>query len=555
MTDATRGTSPSGRSLADLVALAALSAAWWSAAVLVDPHGDFPLNDDWGYAVPVRALVDEGTLRFADWQSMPLLTQALWGAAFCALFGVSFTAMRVSTLVLGWLGLLATYALLRTLRAPVRWAALGACALALSPIYFALAFSFMTDVPFVALMIAASAAWVHAVRTDRASWRVVATMLAVIATLDRQIGIALPLAWAVGDALRLGLGRRWAASALVPLVIVVGALVAFQKIVDATIGLPAFYHTKSVELMQALGGLVRLRGLRYPLERTSLSLVYLGLWSLPIVLGAAAAIARRRWVIASTLGALVVGLALGAIGVAMPLTGNVWIETGIGPYTLDGDAPRAPHVVWIAITGIGVAAAWLMLVVLGRALRARLGWHEATPTIRARAKRAWSALREGEMPIWIALFLTALIGYAPTAVVYGPFFDRYLLGQLPFVLALLALEIVPTPSDRRVLALGSVFVVASALFSIAATHDYLAWQRARWALVERAAERSIARTSIDGGFEVNNHPAPEGPPVENEDAPYRLAMSPMEAHEVVEERAVDAWMPWSVRRVYLLRAL
>lgn len=557
--------------LADLAALALLTVVWWTAVWIVDPRGDFPLNDDWGYAVPVRSLVEEGTLRLPAWQSMPMLTHALWGAGFAAVFGFSFTTLRLSTLVFAWAGVLALYGLLRSLGCSARSSTLGAAVLAVQPLYFALAFSFMTDVPFVVLLIAGSAAWVQSTRTESPRWRAVATVLAVAATLDRQIGLAMPLAWAGADALRLGLGRRWLRSALLPLGIVVATLVAYERIVSASIGLPALYHAKSAGLLEALRGLARLRGLSFPLERTSLSLVYLGLFTLPFVLAAALPIARQRWVIASAAAAFVFGVAFAVTGAAMPLTGNVWVDFGIGPRTLEGSAPRAPGLVWALVTGLGTASGWLLLVVLTRSLVVRLSSVAPRAMSGRRALlparvghflgRASELLRGSSpvhesgigVPVWAALAGTALIGFVPTAIAYGPFFDRYLLAQVPFVLALVAVEVRPHPQHSRIFAAGVALTAVTALFSVAGTHDYLAWQRARWALVEHAEHRAIARGSLEGGFEVDNEPTPQGMPVERDGAPYRLALSELPEHEIVEELPVRSWLPWAIESVYLLR--
>jgi hypothetical protein len=75
----------------------------------------------------VETLVDHGHLSFTIWQSMPLIAQVLWGALFTLPFGFSFLALRVSTAVLGAVGIVASYFLLRELRAS---------ALALNPLYF-----------------------------------------------------------------------------------------------------------------------------------------------------------------------------------------------------------------------------------------------------------------------------------------------------------------------------------------------------------------------------------------------------------------------------------
>ncbi len=85
-TGATPSSSPSG----ELGSILLLTAAWVGMATLVDPRGEFSLNDDWAYALPVKTLVERGSIRFTFWQSMTLIAQVLWGALFCLPRGFSF---------------------------------------------------------------------------------------------------------------------------------------------------------------------------------------------------------------------------------------------------------------------------------------------------------------------------------------------------------------------------------------------------------------------------------------------------------------------------------
>src|SRR4051812_40826115 len=118
----------------DVYCVVLLISVWVAAAFLVNPVGNFPWNDDWAYGSAVRALVEQGDLRFSDWTAPNLISQVLWGALFCLPFGFSFTALRISTLVLGLAGVLSTYALLREAKAAHWIAVAGGLTLAFSPI-------------------------------------------------------------------------------------------------------------------------------------------------------------------------------------------------------------------------------------------------------------------------------------------------------------------------------------------------------------------------------------------------------------------------------------
>src|ERR1051325_268176 len=165
---------------ADLLAIAAL----WSVAVfIVNPIGDFPLNDDWSYGMTVKRLVQGEGYHPSGWTFMTLITQALWGWLFCLPYGFSFTALRFSTLALSLIGTLAMYCLVRQLERPRMLAVICALTVAFNPIYFALSNSFMTDVPFTTLAILTALFFVRYLQKGLGADLLIGTALAISATL------------------------------------------------------------------------------------------------------------------------------------------------------------------------------------------------------------------------------------------------------------------------------------------------------------------------------------------------------------------------------------
>ncbi|MEZ4933399.1 MAG: hypothetical protein R2788_14925 [Saprospiraceae bacterium] len=77
---------------------------------MVNPLGDFPLNDDFSFGRSVYNLTELGVLQFDDWLSMTLITQVFWEGLFAKLFGFSFLGTSFFyTLVIGGIGVLAFY--------------------------------------------------------------------------------------------------------------------------------------------------------------------------------------------------------------------------------------------------------------------------------------------------------------------------------------------------------------------------------------------------------------------------------------------------------------
>jgi 4-amino-4-deoxy-L-arabinose transferase-like glycosyltransferase len=545
------------RSVTDLtrlsrVHLSALAALWTVLALIAGPRADFPLNDDWAYGLPVQSLVDHGALRLTFWQSMPLLPQLAWGALFSLPFGFSFTALRVSTLVLGMIGVLGTYALLRRRGVPPLYCLAGALCLAVNPMYVTLAHSFMSDVPFTVALVVSSVFLLRALERNELPPLLAGVVLAIVATLIRQIGVVLPLAFAIAAALSWDLrGRRFWLHAVLPLVLVAAVLPASRALLESTVGLPRLYDFRDVGLKDALADLAhaRLGALRLPIERSVLFVLYTGLFLSPITLTLLVAEAPGKLRLA--LGGLASGVLAAALIVVhrhmpVPVIGNVLLELAVGPRTLTGVALELPVALpRIAITVLSATGAVAMLYLLG-----------------GRVRPAIEALRRRKVDSSAVFAIVVIVaGFGPFAIAYGAFFDRYMLFALPLLLLLL-LGGRRWPSRQRPgLALAPAFVLGlgGAVFSTAAVHDYLGWNRARWQAAAALSGRGIALEQIDAGFEYNNYVAnigllTGGPGqtnvVDRENAKYAVKFAPLEAGQVELVRvSTESWLPYAPTEV------
>jgi hypothetical protein len=106
-------------------------------------------------------------------------------------------------------------------------------------------------------------------------------------------------------------------------------------------------------------------------------------------------------------------------------------------------------------------------------------------------------------------------------------------------------------------------------FGVAATHDYLGWNRARWAMAAKLHESlSVPKEDIDGGFEYNNlletrrrfqtrwiHRPGRADIIDRPTTPYRLAFEPLASYEISGHTDCRPWLPEGVRQVYALHRL
>ncbi|MDP9354104.1 MAG: glycosyltransferase family 39 protein, partial [Chloroflexota bacterium] len=176
----------------------AVIAAFAAAACVVPTFAPIATTDDWAYTRSVEILYHEGTLRIFPVVAATAVSQIAWGTLFYALFGMDFSAVRLSTVVATALGGWGVYALCRELGVSHGRSALGAAAYIFNPLTFSLSFTFMTDPHFTAMLIGATYGYVRGLTTEEprgsARWTLVGSALAGLAFLARQQGALIPLA-------------------------------------------------------------------------------------------------------------------------------------------------------------------------------------------------------------------------------------------------------------------------------------------------------------------------------------------------------------------------
>jgi hypothetical protein len=514
-----------------------LTVAWLAAAAIVNPAGNFPLSDDWSYAHSVRTLLAEHVWRLTDFTSVPIGTQLLWGALFCLPAGFSFVALRVSTLVLAWLTGVGVYRLLRACGSHETCALIATAGVLFCPVVFALAFTFMTDIPALACSVWAC---VFAVKhADRRRWITLAaaTSLFVAATLVRQIGVTIAVGAAAAFIVR-GHTRRKYLDAIVVILCPVTALLAYNAFLSRT-ALPLLYdvHDRDVAALLAAGpvGLITT-----VLSRSLHSYIYLGLFLLPIaalIRWPPAARSRRPIGMAIVAGT---GLLLPA-GIMLlrhhplPFLPHILHNTGLNPIMIARDDlwPRTPAVLWTVLTVAAGISAGLV-------------------TWRLIEGLADSWTRQAQARPAIVLCVVALGAYLVPLFILSALLDRYLLVPLVLTVALLALggEFHEAPRKTHVAAAIAVLSLTAA-FDVAAAHDLLAFNRARWTAVDSLLGEGVAAEKIDGGYEVDRW-LTYRPPVtiaeintwwNRRDAPEAIvSLGPMKGFEAARRYTFTRWL-------------
>ena len=467
-----------------VVPIAVAAAATIAVAVLVGVGGDFPLSDDWSYAYSVRALCTDGVLRFSPWTGASLVLQSAYGAALCAVFGFSFTTLRLSTIVLAGSGVVAFFLLLRRCGVDGRLRTLAVVLLVASPLYVNLAFTFMTDVPFTVAVVWAACAYAQGLRTRRAGPLLVGSLAAAAALLIRQHGLLVALAaaytaWREPEREVRARVRDVVAAVAVPAI----AFAAFHLWL-ARRGVPGGYTHKLVEAWATTA--------RAAVNCTFRGLVTVGFLLSPLAVALAGRVVQRAprafAGIAIALGGAALAL-YARTGAVMPYLTNVLYDLGLGALSLRDtlflDLPPPVSLgpaFRVALTIVSILSAGVLL----------------TASL-AGGRLDDEPIADDEERVTRFVTVTALLLFAGTLLHSRYYFDRYLLPVLPFAIAAVSAR-----TRRRSVPVASAAAAALlASYAIAGTHDYLAWNRARYAGLDALRAAGVPPTAIDGGVEFN----------------------------------------------------
>jgi hypothetical protein len=469
------------------VAEGALTLAILVAFLGIWPVGEYAVEDDWAYAQSLYLLRHEGMVRILDWNPMTLVTHLAWGVLFTLPGGFSFTASKLSVVVLLWLGGLLLLNVLRHLEVPEGTATLVTLAMVLHPIHLFQGFLYGTDVP--------AGAW---------------GLLALLGYLKALAGprISLPWLWLGSLGVALGWGIRQSG------VVLLGAVFAYLLLYDrrslrrpgvllglgvlpalAVVGFSGWYfyvHGPTVMFEQsrrdvwnalaALNPSVAARVVYY-------LLIYAAFFALPLLVALPGSSWRPRR-----------GTAWGRVGLAGAaacLGLALWVSFGAGerfPYlrnkitqfgmlspneVLVGDRP----VLWGAALGWNVSALLALTLALAVLLLARAAGREEESPARRNGRRLVALLLLAQL---VYCFLTQAILY-----------DRHLLLYQPAVLVLLALALGEVPLRRWI---AWPLLLGLALYGVLCAHDVHAFSRKAFDLGRELMAEGVSPRRIDAGY-------------------------------------------------------
>ena len=473
-----------------------------------------PRSDDWSYLTTLFRWVDGDGLNFNNWVSMTLVGQLVLAAPVAVLARHSIGAVHIATALIGAVGLIALYYVGVRVTQRRSAALLVAVTMTLSPLWVAMAPTFMSDIPSFTLQMLMTAAGVKGLLTKsrRIPWLIATVALGVAGCSIRQFAIvpliAVLLAFAViakrdGDR---ALMRATIASGLIAFVAIGVLMFWWASIPDPLKGAPMHPTLGSLREAAARGiGYLRLCGLLLlPV------LAYVG----PI------RVVKRSWRASALTTTLVATLTTTALILAAATLGE---DAFVGNY-IHPRGVLADDVLVGTRPFLIARPAWLALVILGSLgavvimLCAVPGYMRAKSRVLSR-NNEMRARREAPDPIAVFFGLTLLglfAAYVSTDALQinrFPIFDRYVITGLPLIALLILRDMSLLGSQEelvtgraagrepgRALAIISSLVLLASLGTIWGV-DSARYDATRWQVSKDAVAKGFNPLHIDGGFE------------------------------------------------------
>jgi hypothetical protein len=512
-----------------------------------------PINDDWAYTRILEEFVRTGRFIPLGWIGMNLFTQTILAYPFVKVFGSGWSTLHLFTLVMGSGVIALTLVWMRQLgasRAMTFAVALGWMA---NPIFFGLSGSFMTDVPFLCLLLLCLIFANRSIADEKSVSVFVLFVLSVVsAMLLRQPALLLAIAFAVASFEK---DRGWAnVRLLIPILCAVIAQLLFDHWLSQTganlemrryLIARVFDHAKRLwQGDQEAWKFILHSSVEVPSYVAMMAIPLLPFWFQGVKVYWSDTTSKQRWgiIAAFTMGCLVVGLA--GIPPFRRHNANVIEPFGLGPFTLrDGmfveswSVRDVPVAFW---TGV-----WCLTALTG-------GMMFATWAGFLQKEKAWKQPEFRMIAVFMVLYSAIFI-----LIVY---IDRY---GLPITLCVATVLAKITRRKKREISIfGWVWLFAWVALAVIAAHDYQAWQHARWRAAQDLLAEGIDPRRVDGGFEFNGYylyGRANSPPGKSwwwvADDEYLIAFSsePFPNYRPVSIYRVSGLLPTTPKQVLVLR--
>ncbi len=495
--------------------LVSLCLIWIVSAVIVNPSGEFMVNDDYAFVSSLEKLMTEGKLGStgkgpAHASGGPsLVTHLAWGWAFTKVFGYSLTSLRLSICFLGLMGVIGLFLILRSIQAPDWLSFLASLTLMFNPLYFSQSFTFMTDITFVTLIIFSVYFLNLGIERESTALVITGLILSLAGMLTRQLALVIPVAFAIAVLITAG-GKKFGRIRCLSLtfIFVIIPWLGFEWFLSFIGSSPITKHEKLHDLFSY----PFLKGFPdYPLfvlgQFSQSVLGYTAFLISPVI-----ALRLREFsgskpftifliTITGLSVVLEVGIATGLIAPPILLSRNVIYNFGIGPVLLKDSYILGINRTWTMSPMVFYFIVWWTILCLGIVLIKLFEF--GSILLGSLRSRSFPDVR-----FLSVLTILATGGYS-FLVILTDLHDRYVIP----ISALMLIWICSSDLRSRQYvyswkfrALASIPLVFMMVFSVLGTRDFMEIRRtvskANYFLVSHL---KVKPCDFDGGFEFNGY--------------------------------------------------
>lgn len=550
----------------------ALLLVWGVIIVVVDPRGEFMVNDDWAFVRSLEAFRSTGSIMVTGWGppgapgGPALLVHLLLGDLFSRIFGFSLTTLRVAVLTMGILGSFGLMLLLRLAKVPPWLALLGTLTVVGNPLFLSECFTYMTDITFASLAVFAVLLLYLGAKKSSLAWIIAGLVMVLAAILTRQIGVVILLAflvscWVHPHGAALGRAKLF----FLGLAFVVLPWIAYEALLAHLGSSPLTQH----QVIHNIFAFPREKGFLDYLFFIFSSLFCFGLgysafFVSPILTGRLILSWRSRYcrylllIFALSVVLFEIAILTDLIHPPMIFFGNIIYNFGIGPILLKDtyilDIPRLAVISRAAYYGLVSWAALALGVMLILFLTYVRQWFQTGFATEDRDNAFLCSL----------VLLAALFYFGIITLTY--FHDRYLIPVLIFLVIWLVIDRSASLGGAETcwkIMPGFVMVICLGVWSTCQVHDFLALKRSQAKAHDYALQKlHVNPCFMDGGFEFNGYYCYRNdfqPPkdlswwwVSRED--YLITLGPLPGYRVIQTFPFQRYCG-PPRAIYLLQPL
>lgn len=474
-------------------------------ALIAWPFAEVGIDDDWAYIRSAMHLAQTGHIAYFGWGAPIVGWQLYLGALFIKLFGSSFTAPRLSILLVAAVTVFLVHRILVLCGISDRNATTGTLAFALSPIFLPLSVSFMTDVPglfSVVLCLYLCLRALHAPTRDSAfEWLLLALLSNVVSGTVRQTSwlgaiVLVPCAfWLQRDK---------------PLPWIKAILTWLLSLACIVACIAWFQHQPFIERETPIKFILHRNPVRYILRSVVFFVLFIAMILFPILAGffTHSWVKTRKsvWTLSITLAALTLGII--ALALFLHSRGHSIVEW-LAPWDASTVTQRGvfdfPDIGTRPIVLSNPACALLSIAVLAAIAfftACIISTHPSPKGENSAGARFVPTNRQ----LWVLLGPFSVVYFAallPRAAI-DLIFQRYAL-PLIVVALIVAIKVYQERIDASGLPLVCFLCIfAFAFFSVAATHDLFAAERARVQAIDELLLGGVPQTAFYGGFDYDS---------------------------------------------------